>query len=260
MLEPLAFKAGEEILEVRAKGFVASIKDDQSPVTEADSRAEAVILAGLAQAFANVPVIAEEEVAAGRIPDISEVPFFLVDALDGTKEFINGHADFTVNIALVENGIPVAGVVYAPARGIVYSGSREGAFRAEVLAGGRVVGRKAIAGSKPAFPIRIVATKSHNTPETDAFVARYPGAERVSVGSSLKFCLLAEGAADIYPRFGRTMEWDTAAGDAVLRAAGGKTVELGGTSLEYGKRNQSADADFANPFFISVMRQGEGLI
>ena len=156
--------------------------------------------------------------------------------------------------------MPVLGMVYAPARGVLYGGSSAGAFRAEVLAGSRVVGRKPIKGSPPADHIRIVASRSHNTPETDAFIARFQGAERVSVGSSLKFCLLAEGAADVYPRFGRTMEWDTAAGDAVLRAAGGRTQTVDGEALIYGKRNQINDVDFSNPHFISVTSQASRLV
>lgn len=260
ILEALAIRAGEEILTVRAKGIVAMEKADHSPVTEADNRAEAVILAGLSEHFPGVPVVAEEEAAAGRIPNISSVPFFLVDPLDGTKEFISGRPDFTVNIALVREGVPVAGTVYAPARAALYSGCAEGAEKSEVLAGGRIVNRKTIKGSAPQETVRIVASKSHNTPETDDFIARYPQSERVSVGSSLKFCLLAEGTADLYPRFGRTMEWDTAAGDAVLRAAGGRTLELDETPLSYGKRNQANDSDFANPHFICVTGQAAGLI
>lgn len=260
ILEPLAIRAGEEILAVRAKGIVAAEKADHSPVTEADNRAEQVILEGLAEHFPQVPVVAEEEAAAGRIPDISSVPFFLVDPLDGTKEFISGRPDFTVNIALIKDGVPIAGVVYAPARAAIYTGSLEGAEKADVLAGGRIVNRKTIRGSAPQETVRIVASKSHNTPETDDFIARYPQAVRVSVGSSLKFCLLAEGAADLYPRFGRTMEWDTAAGDAVLRAAGGTTTALDRRLLHYGKRNQADESDFANPHFICVTGQATKLI
>ena len=255
VLEPLAVRAGEAILAVRANGVVASEKADHSPVTEADNRAEAIILAGLRTAYPQVPVVAEEEAAAGRVPDITSVPFFLVDPLDGTKEFIAGKPDFTVNIALVKDGVPWAGVVYAPARGALYSGNAIGAFKSDVLADGRIVNRKSIGGADPTDSVRIVASKSHNTPETDAFIARFPGAQRVSVGSSLKFCLVAEGEADIYPRYGRTMEWDTAAGDAVLRAAGGMTLSLDGKPLLYGKRDQADDADFANPHFISASRQ-----
>lgn len=260
VLEPLAIKAGAEILAVRDRGVVATEKADKSPVTEADERAEAIILEGLRAAFPGVAIVAEEEAAAGRVPDVGAEPFFLVDPLDGTKEFIGGKPDFTVNIALVRNGLPLAGVVYAPARGVLYSGGSEGASRAEVQADGQVASRVAIKGGPAQQAVRVVASKSHNTPETDEFIGRYPGAERVSVGSSLKFCLVADGSADLYPRFGRTMEWDTAAGDAVLRAAGGKTVTLQGEALAYGKRNQSDDADFANPHFICVSGQCGALI
>lgn len=256
LLEPLAIAAGEAILDVRAHGVTTNTKADLSPVTEADNRAEAIILKGLAAHFPQVPVVAEEETAAGRMPDIAGQPFFLVDPLDGTKEFISGKSDFTVNIALIENGVPVAGIVYAPARGVIYAGGLDGAERADVLPDGLIVNRRKIKGAAVGDAVRIVASKSHNTPETDAFVSRFENAQCVSIGSSLKFCLLAEGAADLYPRFGRTMEWDTAAGDAVLRAAGGITRRVDGSPLLYGKREQTGDCDFANPHFIAVTKQG----
>lgn len=254
VFEALALAAGAEIMDVRTNGISAETKSDDSPVTQADRRAEAVILRGLGQSFPDVPVIAEEEVAAGRIPDIGEGPFILVDPLDGTKEFINGKADFTVNIALVVNAAPVIGVVHAPARARLWTG-RPGQAETAVVEGGRLAGRRTVAGGSCGEPPRMVASRSHRTAETDAFIARFGDCETVSVGSSLKFCLLAEGEADIYPRFGRTMEWDTAAGDAVLRAAGGSTLCTDGSPFVYGKRNQAADVDFANPAFIAVTGQ-----
>ncbi|MCB1383069.1 MAG: 3'(2'),5'-bisphosphate nucleotidase CysQ [Notoacmeibacter sp.] len=259
VFEALAIAAGHEIMDVRENGISAETKADSSPVTEADRRAEQVILRGLAQSFPAIPVVAEEEVAAGRVPDIGDGPFMLVDPLDGTKEFINGKTDFTVNIALVAGGIPVVGIVYAPARGTLWAGRPGHAFMADV-AGATVSNRRAISGAAMGSAVRVVASKSHRTPETDDFIARFEGAETVSVGSSLKFCLLAEGAADIYPRFGRTMEWDTAAGDAVLRAAGGTTVKPDGSAFAYGKRNQADDSDFANSWFIAVSGQAGALV
>ena len=259
VFEALAIAAGHEIMDVRENGVSAETKADSSPVTEADRRAEQVILRGLLQSFPAIPVVAEEEVAAGRVPDIGAGPFMLVDPLDGTKEFIDGKTDFTVNIALVSGGVPVAGVVYAPARGTLWTGRPGQATMADVVSG-VPANRRAIAGTDMGKAVRVVASKSHRTPETDEFIARFDGAETVSVGSSLKFCLLAEGVADIYPRFGRTMEWDTAAGDAVLRAAGGTTVKPDGQPFAYGKRNQADDADFANSWFIAVSGQARALI
>lgn len=259
LFEVLALAAGKEIMDVRSGGISAETKADSSPVTEADRRAEQVILAGLRESFPAVPVVAEEEAAAGRLPEIGSGPFILVDPLDGTKEFIGGKTDFTVNIALIDRAVPVAGIVYAPARGQIWSGGPKGAQTGDVT-NGQITNRRAISGVDLTGPVRVVASKSHRTPETDAFIARFEDAETVSVGSSLKFCLVAEGQADIYPRFGRTMEWDTAAGDAVLRAAGGRTLNPDGTGFIYGKRNQQHDADFANGWFIAVSRQAGRLV
>jgi 3'(2'), 5'-bisphosphate nucleotidase len=189
--------------------------------------------------------------AAGAVPDIGGGAFILVDPLDGTREFINRNGDFTVNIALVRDGAPSIGAVYAPARNTLYAGRPGEATVAELSPDGVVLSRRPMAARAAANPRRIVASRSHRTPETDSFIDRYPGAETVSVGSSLKFCLLANGEADLYPRFGRTMEWDTAAGDAVLRAAGGTTTLVDGDPFVYGKREQADDVDFANPWFIA---------
>ena len=259
IISRLAIAAGEEIMAVRETGITVSAKADESPVTEADRRAEAVILAGLREHFPAIPVIAEEEASEGRLPETGGSGFFLVDPLDGTREFVGGKTDFTVNIALIRDAIPVCGVVYAPARDRIWTGSQEGAAVADVNGG--VSGEyRPISGSKPGNPLRIVASKSHRTPQTDAFIARFTDAQTVSIGSSLKFCLLAEGEADIYPRFGRTMEWDTAAGDAVLRAAGGTTVTPSGMVFRYGKRNQAEDSDFANGWFLAATGQAWPLL
>ncbi|MDN2566081.1 3'(2'),5'-bisphosphate nucleotidase CysQ [Aquibium sp. A9E412] len=250
-LEELALEAGRAIMACYARGVSVSEKADASPVTEADTTAEAIILRGLARLCPQVPVVAEESVAAGRVPPALDGAFLLVDPLDGTREFVNRRDDFTVNIALVRGGVPELGVVYAPARSALFAARPDRAEAATVEDGARVVARGAIAVRGAPEPPVIVASRSHRTAETDAFIARFPGAELMAVGSSLKFCMLASGRADLYPRFGRTMEWDTAAGDAVLRAAGGRTLTLDGRPLAYGKRDQPHDSDFANPWFVA---------
>ena len=212
-------------MAVRAGGFATETKRDASPVTEADRAAEKVILEGLRAAMPDLAIVAEEEASRGvRVEPAGR--FVLVDPLDGTREFVAGNDDFTVNIALVENGVPVTGVVHVPATGATYTGGPDGATRDGA----------AIACGPRATPPRVVASRSHRTPETDRWIAAHvPGCETVAVGSSLKFCLLAEGRADLYPRFGATMEWDTAAGDAVLRAAGGAVFHPDGQAFGYGK-------------------------
>ncbi|MBB1250087.1 3'(2'),5'-bisphosphate nucleotidase CysQ [Rhizobium sp. G21] len=251
ILEKIALDAGRAILEVYQAGPNVAYKNDCSPVTEADERAEAIILSGLAAAFPEIPVVAEEAAAAGRIPDVEGRSFFLVDPLDGTKEFINRRDDFTVNIALIENGAPTVGIVYAPAKRVAYTGAQAQASKLDITEDLTVAGRTAIACRAPSGDLTAVASRSHNSPETEAFLAEKGVASTKSVGSSLKFCLVAEGEADVYPRFGRTMEWDTAAGDAVLRAAGGMTVDIDGAPFRYGKTKQAFDSDFANGHFIA---------
>lgn len=250
-LEKLALAAGKEILDVYNAGPNVTLKNDASPVTEADERAEAIILEGLSKAFPDIPVVAEESVAAGRVPDVEGKSFFLVDPLDGTKEFINKRDDFTVNIALIKEGVPVAGIVYAPAKGAAWTGGDGKIEKILVDSDFNVTSRKEIGCRAPAAELTAVASRSHNSPETEAFLAEKGITSTKSVGSSLKFCLVAEGEADVYPRFGRTMEWDTAAGDAVLRAAGGMTVDLDGNPFRYGKTRQAHDSDFANGHFIA---------
>lgn len=249
--EALALAAGREILEVYNAGPNVAYKKDASPVTEADERAEAIILAGLKTAFPDIPVVAEEAAAAGNIPDVSGKKFFLVDPLDGTKEFINKRDDFTVNIALIEDGVPVAGIVYAPARKVAYTGIGDRAEKLTIGEDFSVSSRERIGCRKAADELTAVASRSHNSPETEAFLAERGITSTRSVGSSLKFCMVAEGAADVYPRFGRTMEWDTAAGDAVLRAAGGMTLDAKDQAFRYGKTKQASDSDFANGHFIA---------
>ncbi|XUY26169.1 3'(2'),5'-bisphosphate nucleotidase CysQ [Agrobacterium sp. rho-8.1] len=249
ILTAATLKAGREIMAVHAAGPHVTYKNDCSPVTEADQRAEAVILAALALNFPNIPVIAEEAASAGIVPK-AEDEFFLVDPLDGTKEFIAGKQDFTVNIALVRNGTPVLGVVYAPALKVMWTGDGEVARKVQVTDDFEPSDvRHVRCRAKPTIPIAVIS-RSHCTPKTEAFVAEHGLIDSISIGSSLKFCMLAEGAADVYPRFSRTMMWDTAAGDAVLRAAGGITLDIAGLPLRYEVKDSNEDA-LANPDFIA---------
>jgi len=261
-LNPIMLAAGAEIMRIYATDFTVTTKGDSSPVTEADQKAEAIILEGLKHLAPGIPVIAEEEAAAGRFPTTAGT-FFLVDPLDGTKEFISKNGEFTVNIALIENGKPVLGAVYAPALNRLYWGATgKGAFMADVTAG--VTGEaRQITVRQPEHGLIAVGSRSHGGAETQEYLKAYTVADFVAAGSSLKFCLIAEGRADIYPRMGRTMEWDTAAGDAVLRAAGGRVETLDGQPLKYGKRFQDPrsssvsgsadyyDGDYANPHFVA---------
>lgn len=250
-LERAAIEAGAAILRVAAEGHGVRLKPDLSPVTDADTQAEAIILAHLATGYPGVPVVAEEEIAAGRMPTVHCSRFFLVDALDGTKEFINGQADYTVNIALIEDGVPVAGVVYAPAYRKLYLADGGKARSVVIGSNGEPATRQTIATRDPLSPPVAIASRSHNSPRTGEYLSGLGTDCFQSVGSSLKFCMLAEGGADVYPRFTRTMQWDTAAGDAVLRAAGGVTLELDGRPLSYGERRGGHDDGYANPYFVA---------
>jgi 3'(2'), 5'-bisphosphate nucleotidase len=243
-----ALRAGRAIHDIYAGGFEVAHKADATPVTEADHAAEEIILEHLQRSAITVPVVAEEQVAAGGAPVVG-AEFFLVDPLDGTKEFVQRRGDFTVNIALVRSGAPVLGVVYAPASSQLFAGHvpAGSAFKSvQAPAAGVLAARTPIrVRSAPAAGLTVVASRSHATPETDTYLSQYSVAERVAVGSSLKFCLVAAGAADLYPRLGPTMEWDTAAGHAVLVAAGGRVLAPGGLALRYGKPG------FRNPWFIA---------
>ena len=237
----ITVEAGARIMEFFGPACEVSYKDDASPLTLADTAADGVICAALARLCPDTPVVSEECIPQA-IVDVAQ-EFFLVDPLDGTKEFIKRGTDFTVNIALIRGGEPVAGVVYAPAMDALYTGVFGAGARMRDKAGWRPIHVR----PRPADGrITAVASKSHNNPETDAYLARFEVAERVSVGSSLKFCLVADGQADLYPRMGPTYEWDTAAGDAVLRAAGGRVYDLDAEPLRYGKTR------FWNPGFIAV--------
>jgi len=247
VMRRLALEAGDRIMEVyMSPDFGVRSKGDASPVTEADLAADAVIAAGLAAAFPEVPLITEEQAGTH---DQSVRTFLIVDPLDGTKEFVQRRGDFTVNIAYVEDGIPLRGVVYAPAiRRLFYTDpagrSVEETDGFERDHPGPV---RTLAVSTPDnAALMVVASKSHRDAATDDYISRYAVRDMKSAGSSLKFCLVATGEADLYPRLGRTMEWDTAAGDAVLRGAGGRTVRFDTHEpLAYGKPG------FANPFFIA---------
>ncbi len=250
-LEEAALEAGRVIMKHYVNGCAVSHKNDLSPVTEADHAAEAILLAAIASVFPNVPVVAEEEVAAGHMPSTLGRRFLLVDPLDGTREFLQRNGDFTVNIGLIEDGVPVAGLVYAPARNQLFVGA--GAYAEEVTttADHHLDSRQAIKARVAGETRVAVCSRSHDTPETKRFLHDNQISGHVSVGSSLKFCLIARGEADIYPRFSPTMEWDTAAGDAVLRASGGMTARLDGTPLIYGQGAGKGVKGFANPHFVA---------
>lgn len=226
-----AREAGAEILKLVAAGYQIEIKSDLSPVTICDRAAEAIILEALAAAAPDIPVIAEEEVAEGRIP-VHGLTYFLVDPLDGTKEFVRGGDDYTVNIGLIADGVPRLGVVYQPAVDRLWGGL----VGAHAFVEDRL-GRTPIRTRPRGDPLEAVASKSHLTQSTVDYLCDAVGeCDYVSVGSSLKFCLVAEGQADIYPRLGPTSEWDTAAGHAILLAAGGRVDGPDGLPLAYGKK------------------------
>lgn len=252
----IALAAGQAVMDVYAGNCTARAKADSSPVTEADERAEAVILAQLAQAFPKLPVIAEESVARGVTP-VCGSRFILVDPLDGTREFLARNDEFTVNIALIDAGVPVAGVVYAPALARLWFGGAT-AWACAAAPGGDVppasTWRKISAREPCADGLVALCSRSHGDAGTEDFLARHKIAGRINAGSSLKFCLIAEGEADVYPRFGPTMEWDIAAGEAVLRAAGGRVLTPEGGELRYGK----AAEGFRNGFFVAWGKLAQG--
>jgi len=245
-----ALEAGAAIEEIYEGEHGARMKLDGSPVTEADHRAEAIILRRLAAAFPDIAVVAEEEAAAGRIPAIGQ-RFFLVDPLDGTKSFINRDGEFTVNIALIDGDRPVAGVVYLPAKAALYYGEHgSGAFRRTGRDGGAA--EPIAPAAPPAGGLRGIGSRNHAAVGTDERMAALGVTEFVPAGSSLKFCRVAEGSADVYPRWGRTMEWDTAAGQAVLEAAGGRVMGLDEDDREVGPLRYGKVAHgFENPHFIA---------
>jgi 3'(2'), 5'-bisphosphate nucleotidase len=246
-------EAGRVIMTVRASDVGARRKPDGSPISEADLKSEQLILARLAAIMPDVAVIAEESFAPHRGSPVPE-RFLLVDPLDGTREFLAGHPDFTVNIALIEKGSPVVGAICAPALDQVYLAGTT-AFRADLAAGSALVApgaMKVLAVSPvPGAGLRAVASRSHMNAETEQWLRQRPVTDLQRAGSALKFCLIARGDADVYPRLAPTMEWDTAAGHAILNAAGGCVVGLDGSPLRYGK----SDAGFKNEGFIAWGRK-----
>jgi 3'(2'), 5'-bisphosphate nucleotidase len=235
-------RAGEAILAVYRTDFDVERKADESPVTQADLDAERIILDVLRQLTPDIPIVAEEEVAAGRTPEVGD-RFWLVDPLDGTREFLSRNGEFTVNIALVENRQPILGVVHVPDHGLTFTGHRSGpATRQE----GDTPPKTIAVRTPPEKGLTVVASRRHGSvEEREHFLEGRKVAERLSFGSSLKFCVVASGEADIYPRFGATMEWDTAAGHAVLTAAGGCLTTTDGKDFLYRKPG------FLNPDFIA---------
>lgn len=263
----LAIAAGAEIMKIYAEPIDVNEKGDGSPVTRADEAAEVVILEGLQDLFPGVPVVAEESVEAGRVPAAAET-YFLVDPLDGTKEFINRNGEFTVNIALIDQGVPVFGVVLAPALGEIYwggalpgtiggTGTGQGAHAAMVV-DGKLVDIAPIAVRKmPRAGLSVLASRSHLSEETAALIDKLDVAERLSVGSSLKLCWVAAGKADLYPRLSPTMQWDIAAGHAVLRAAGGHVLLADcKMDLTYRLPPNAAKPDLLNGHFIALSDPG----
>ena len=246
-LVDIARAAGVEIARIYAEGCAIEEKEDGSPVTIADRHAEAIILDRLGAAFPDVPVLAEEEAAAGRIPALG-ARFFCVDPLDGTRGFVRRNGEFTVNIALVEDRRAVAGVIYAPVPDLLYyGGDGEGAFRARTGGAPEPIATRA----RPAGGLVGIGSRDHAASGTAERSARLGIADYLPSGSSLKFCMLAEGSADVYPRWGPTMEWDTAAGQAILEAAGGRVLALDGERETGPLRYGNAERGFRNPDFIA---------
>jgi 3'(2'),5'-bisphosphate nucleotidase len=245
----IALEAGRAILDIYETGPRVRLKADRSPVSDADEKAEAIILCALEKLCPGLPVVAEEAVSRGSIPVIGR-EFILVDPLDGTREFLSRNGEFTVNIALVRDGTPCCGAVYAPALDRLWVGATI-ARTVEAKPGGALppadCWRPIKVRSAPSDGLTALVSRSHCDAETEAWLAELPVRTRREAGSSLKFCVLAEGEADVYPRFGPTMEWDIAAGHAVLMAAGGAIATVDGTLLRYGKIAQG----FKNPGFIA---------
>jgi 3'(2'), 5'-bisphosphate nucleotidase len=243
-LVALARRAGAEIMRIYGAGFDVRAKADRTPVTEADERSEAIILAGLRDLTPDVPAVAEEAMARGEVawPGARPLAFWLVDPLDGTREFVDRNGQFAVNIGLVLDGRPALGVVLQPATGVAWSGGKGlGAFRAEANGAERAVRARA----KPADGIVVLSSRSHGSAAESAYCEGFHVKEHLRSGSAAKFGLLAEGSGDLYPRFGPTSEWDTAAGEAFLVAAGGHVERTDGTPLVYGKPG------FRNPDFVA---------
>jgi 3'(2'), 5'-bisphosphate nucleotidase len=245
-LAPAVREAGLLIERLKAGGLVQRAKADRSPVTEADEAAEALLEAAILRIDPTAVIVGEEAVAAGIQPDVA-IRFWLIDPLDGTRDFVSGGTDYSVNVGLIEAGTPTLGLVLHPPSGTLWTGAAGlGAWKDAPGQGRKAIRGRPYAGSAP----RVVTSRSHLDEDTRAWCAACPEADTHPSGSSLKFCLLAEGAADAYPRFGPTSEWDTAAADAILRAAGGITLGGDGQPLGYGKAN------YLNGAFLAVADPG----
>ena len=246
-VKALAREAGRAILKVYASSFAVAEKDDRSPLTEADLQSERVILAGLRRLAPEVPVLSEESAQAAWTTRSTWDWLWVVDPLDGTKEFVRRNGEFTVNIALVHDHRPVLGAVHAPAlERDYYACEGIGAFRSDATAAGQPIH----VAKRGAGPLRVVGSRSHRGSSLDSFLTRVGPHELVEIGSSLKFCLVAEGMADVYPRLGPTSEWDTAAGQCVLEQAGGQVLRLDGQALAYNTREE-----VLNPHFVAIANQ-----
>ena len=245
----ITLRAGRTVMEIYASDYVTRFKEDRSPVTAADEQSEAVIMEALAQSFRQIPVLAEESCARGGLPALAPAEAIFVDPLDGTREFIARNGEFTINIGLVRDGKPIAGAVFAPAFGRIWWGGSK-SYTARVAPGGTLPGPEGWtrALTRPASSqLAVLESRSHTTTESEMALAHAAGWTTTRMGSSVKFCLIASGEADVCLRPGPTMEWDTAAGDAVLRAAGGITLGPDGVPLQYGK----ADLGFRNLGFVA---------
>jgi 3'(2'), 5'-bisphosphate nucleotidase len=239
-LIPIAARAGDAIMRIYDLGFTVQRKEDNSPLTLADLESQRVIIEGLTEIAPEIPILSEESAQAPWDERKAWRELWIVDPLDGTREFVKRNGEFTVNIALVRDHEPVLGVVAAPALGLLYWGaSGVGAFSHH-----RGAPQVPIEVSPPESPLRVVGSRSHPSPETAGYLARVGPHVMTGIGSSLKFCLVAEGKADLYPRFGPTSEWDTAAGQALLEAAGGHVTRLDGHRLRYNCRASVINSDF----------------
>lgn len=241
-IRSIAKAAGEAILDVYERDFDVETKNDRSPLTEADRVSHRIITERLVRLSPALPVLSEEAASEEHRERFGWSRYWLVDPLDGTKEFIKRNGEFTVNIALIEQHAPVLGVVFVPVRDTIYMATREGGATRQVA---NEPARPIRTTVPAASPLRIVASRSHRDNRLDTYLPRLEPYELVSVGSSIKFCLVAEGSADLYPRFGPTSEWDTAAAQAIVEAAGGTVVALDGTPLRYNTK-----ADVLNPHFL----------
>lgn len=235
----IARRAGEAILQIYQRDFNVQIKADSSPLTEADLAAHQIIAAGLAELTPEIPVLSEEDADIDWAERQTWSQFWLVDPLDGTKEFINKNGEFTVNIALIEQGKPVLAVVYAPVLDKLYFTDRENAYLSTAEKA-----NTPLQVATASQPLKVVGSRSHPSPDLAAYLEKLGEYQLVAVGSSLKFCLIAEGLADIYPRLGPTMEWDTAAGHCVAEKAGAIVCQLDGQALRYNQKES-----LLNPYF-----------